>query len=60
MNPTKKKLVKAATGNFCCLLILAAPVGKSDMHTTASCYKDLDLASPTLFLLKRKTAACRM
>lgn len=39
------KLFKAATRHFNFVLILAVPVEKSDMSTTASFKKDLGLAS---------------
>ena len=35
--------LKAATRNFCLLLILSPPVDKIDMNTTTSCWKGLDL-----------------
>ena len=35
--------IKAATGNFHFVLILAAPVDKSRMSSTTSCREDLDL-----------------
>ena len=45
--------VKAATRNIFIELIMAAPVDKSGMSTTASCHNDLSLDS-TIICFKEK------